>query len=391
MKPNPVTTARQFLGMISTRRAIAAAIAAVVAGGAAVAVGMREPAAAPATARPAAPSITVNVISPEPTSFDRALAASGTVMARDELVIGSDAAGVRLTAVLVEVGSVVRKGDLLARGDDAQLRAQLAQQVASLKNAQADHAQAEINLERTERLKDSGVYSLETMQTRRTAAASSAARVELAQAQLRELEVRLAQTRVVAPAAGVISKKLATVGAVVQPGNELFRLIRDGELEWLAELPSHSIASITPGTSARVLLDDGRTIDAKVRLVEPTMDTTTRNGLVHVMLPHGAPVKAGQHARGEILTGNARGLALPESSVMMRDGYAFVFKVGADNVARLVKIETGARRNGLVEVSAGVDTQAHIVGTGAGFVKDGDLVRVAPASAQRVARAGERS
>lgn len=373
------------------KHAAAAAIGAVLAGAAVFAVAMREPAPAQGKPRSAAPSITVNVVSPEPATFDRAVAASGTVAARDEMVIGSDATGVRLLEVLVEVGSVVRKGDLLARGDDAQLRAQLAQQEAALKQAQADHAQAEANWERSEKLKDSGVYSVETLQARRTALAASAAKVEFAQAQVRELQIRVGYTRIVAPAAGVISKKLATVGAVVQPGAELFRLIRDGQLEWLAELPSHSISRIAPGTAARVLLDDGRTIDAKVRLVAPTMDANTRNGLVHVALPPGAPVKAGQHVRGEMLVDNARVLALPESSVMMRDGYSFVYVVGSDNVARVSKIQTGARRDGLVEVSQGLNAQARVVGTGAGFVKDGDLVRIAPGNDSRFAQTGDRS
>jgi RND family efflux transporter MFP subunit len=326
----------------------------------------------------AVPSMTVRVLSPEQTVFDRAIAATGTVNARDELVIGSDAAGVRLMEVLVDVGSLVQKGQLLARGDDAQLLAQLAQQVAQVKQAQAEHVQAEANLERAENLKDSGVYSTETVQTRRTAAASAAAKLELAEAQRRELEVKISHTRVVAPAAGVIARRAATVGAVVQAGTELFRLIKDGELEWRAELPGHSLARIQAGSPVRILLDSGNAIEAKVRLVAPTIDAATRNGQVHVQLPQGVRLKAGGHARGEILIDNAQALALPEASVLTRDGYPFVYVVGADGIARLTKIETGSRQRGLVEVSAGLKPDARVVATGAGFVKDGDLVQVAP-------------
>lgn len=333
------------------------------------------------------PSLTVNVVSAQKAVFARAVAATGTVGARDELSIGSDAGGVRLLEVLVDVGSTVRKGDLLARADDAQLQAQLAQQTAQVKQAQAEHAQAVSNFERAERLGD--FFSVEAVQTRRTAVATAAAKLDLAQAQRRELEVRIGQTRVHAPSAGVISRRSATVGAVVQPGNELFRLIRDGELEWRAELPGHSLGSIVPGTPVRLLLDQGPSIEGRVRLVAPTIDTSTRNGVVYVALPRGTSFKAGAHARGEILIAAAQAPALPETAVLARDGYPFVYTVGPDSVARLKRIETGARQNGLVEVSGGLDAEARVVSTGAGFVKDGDLVRIAPRISPVTAQSGK--
>lgn len=383
---------RTTMKMPSRRRVLAVAIGAIVLGGAAMAIRGNEPPVPDehSVSRPV-PSMTVNVLSPTPTTFDRIISATGTVGARDELIVGSDASGVRLTDVLVDVGSQVRKGQLLARADDTELQAQLAQQEALIKQAQAEHEQARANLERAELLKDSGVYSVEAIQTRRTTAAAAIAKVELAIAQRRELEVKIARTRVVAPAAGVIAHRSATVGAVIQPGTELFRLIRDGELEWRAELPSHSLARVQPGSSARVMLDDGRPVEAKVRMIAPTIDAGTRNGLLYVSLPAGARFRAGAHAKGEILIDSAEALALPESSVLARDGYAFVYVVGSDEVARLTKIDTGGRQRGLVEITGGLTADARVVGTGAGFVKDGDLVRIAPGSEQRVAQMGEQS
>jgi RND family efflux transporter MFP subunit len=368
---------------------LAAAVAAAIVGGAAIAFSGK----AQSPKAPSGPvaSITVSVVSPAPIDFARSIAATGTVNARDELIIGSDANGVRLTQVLVDVGSVVQKGQLLARGDDAQLLAQLAQQEAMIKQAHADLAQAKANVERAEYLKDSGVYSFETVQTRRNTTASAFAKLEYAIAQRQELQVKIAHTRVLAPAAGIVSRKSATVGAVVQQGTELFRLIKDSELEWRAELPSHSLTRIDEGAIARIFTDSGEAITTRVRLVAPTIDAATRNGMVYVELPRGARLKAGGHARGEILIDNAKALSLPESAVLARDGYPFVFTVGADHIARLTKIETGARQNGLVEVSAGLAAEARVVATGAGFVKDGDLVRIAPATAASNASKGDRS
>lgn len=390
MKPYPSESTVKLYMMFTSRRGLALGMGVIALSTAALVLsGCGESTAKEKPAQSA--SMTVNVVTPAQTNFDRAIAATGTISPRDELIVGSDASGVRLMEVLVDVGSVVSKGQLLARADDAQLRAQLAQQEAQVKQAQIELTQAKDNLDRAERLKDSGVYSIETYRTRKTAAEAASAKVELTVAQRRELEVRVAHTRVVAPAAGIISRKSTTVGTVVQPGVEMFRLIRDGQLEWLAELPSHSIVKVKPGTQVRVSLDDGRTVDATVRLVAPTMDANTRNGLVYVTLPKNGSFKSGSHAKGEILIANALGLAVPESSVLTRDGYPFVYVVGSDEVARLVKIETGARQKGFVEVSGGLKPDARVVGTGAGFVKDGDLVRVAPESASRVAQAGGQS
>lgn len=351
---------------------LALSIGAIVSGAGIVALYSAQPAAAQKAAPVA--SITVAAITPEIVTFSRVIAATGTVNARDEMVIGSDASGVRLLEVLVDVGSEVKKGQLLARADDAQLQAQLAQQLAQLKNAQAEQAQAQANRERAERLTD--FFSVETVQTKRTAAATAAARLELAIAQRDELQVKIAQTRVFAPANGIISRKSATVGAVVQPGSELFRLISGGELEWRAELPSHSLAQVRPGAVVRIVLDNGDALHTTVRLVAPTMDTATRNGVVYVVLPKQTPLKAGAYARGEILLEQAEALSVPESSLVTRDGNAFVFVVSENSTARLAPVVPGTRQSGRVEIKAGLRVQDRIVGTGAGFVKDGDLVRI---------------
>jgi multidrug efflux pump subunit AcrA (membrane-fusion protein) len=70
-------------------------------------------------------------------------------------------------------------------------------------------------------------------------------------------------------------------------------------------------------------------------------------------------------------------LTLPEAVVFSRDGTPFVYVVGEDQKAKLTRIATGARQRGLVEVSSGLQPGARVVATGAGFVKDGERVRIA--------------
>lgn len=328
------------------------------------------PAGAPATA------LTVEVTRPERRTVARALHASGSVAAREELVIGSDANGVRLLEVRVDVGSTVRRGDLLARGDDAPLLAQRRQLEAQIKQARVELAQAESNFERADRIRDSGVYSPEALQTRRTAADAAAARLELALAQAAELDVRIAQARVIAPTGGVIARRSATVGSVMQPGLELFRLIRDDEIEWRAELPDQAIEQVKPGALAVVRIDATRTVQGKVRLVAPTVDPRTRNGIAYVSLPPRTPLRSGGHAQGEIRVGSAEVWTLPESALLSRDGQTYVYVIGADGAARATRVQTGVRQGGAVEV-IGLPAGTAVVTTGAGFVKDGERVRVA--------------
>ena len=267
------------------------------------------------------------------------------------------------------------KGELLARGDDAQLQAQLAQQLAQVKQAQAEHAQALANLERAERLTE--FFSVETVQTGapppRPPRLSSTCRRPA-----RELEVKIAQTRVLAPAAGIIAARTATVGAVVQPGTELFRLISDGELEWRAELPSHSLAQDLPGTPVRLRLDEGDGFEAKCGWSRPPSTCARATAWSTLLCPRRAVQGWRACARRD------PGRAAPRRSPCPRVGArARRLPLRLHRGRRLASPVSPASRpargsNGLVEVSAGLEREARVVGTGAGFVKDGDLVRIAP-------------
>jgi len=368
------------------RHRLAIALAAAIAGGGAfVVVGSGHDGARAAPATVAAPALTVGTVEPTLRTIQRTVSASGSVAARDELIVGSDAGGVRIVEVLVDVGDSVRKGQLLARGDDAQLLAQLAQQNAQIQQVRAERVQADANLERAERVEDSGLYSVEAVQTRRTAALQAAAKLDLAVAQRRELEVKIAHTRIVAPADGVVARRSATVGAVMQSGQELFRVLRDGELEWLAELPDHALARIRGGDRVQVAVDGAASVTGSVRMVAPTIDAKSRNGLVYVTLPKDAPLRPGGHARGEIVVAKASVLTLPESVVLTRDGQPFVYTLDEHAVAHLRRIETGERQGGVVEVTGGLPAGSVVVATGAGFVKDGERVRVATDPQQHAA------
>lgn len=327
------------------------------------------------------PALTVTLVSPQSAEWPLSIAASGNVVAWQEAIIGAEISGFRVVEVLANVGDSVRRGQLLARISSDNVAADAAQARAGLAEAQAMLAEARANAERARQVQASGALSAQQISQYLTAEQTAQARVTAAQASVQAAELRLAQTRVLAPDDGVISARSAAVGSLAQPGQEMFRLIRGNRLEWRAEVTAGELARIRPGMTALLQLPglDGR-VTGKVRMVAPTVDPQTRNALVYVDLPAGSGARAGMFARGELQLGKATALTLPQTAVVMRDGFSYAFRVGADNRVSEVKIEVGRRVGDRVEVTRGIGADTKVVASGVGFLADGDLVRVTEAA-----------
>lgn len=337
--------------------------------------------AQPASSPAAKPALTVSLITPQSGEWPQRLAANGNIAAWQEAVVGAESVGLRLTEVLVNVGDPVRKGQLLARLNTETIAADLAQAQASLAEARAAAEEAHANGNRARELGPTGVISAQQIQQWLTAEKTALARVEALKARLAADQVRLSQTRVLAPDHGVISARLATVGAVVQPGQELFRLIRGGRLEWRAEVHAADLARVKPGALAHVTPAGGRTIQGRVRVVAPAVDAATRNGVVYVDLPAPGDARAGMFARGEFDLGTTKALTLPQGAVVLRDGFSYVLRVDAQSKVLMTKIAVGRRIGDRIEIVSGLDPQAQVVAGGGGFLSDGDTVRVVEATA----------
>jgi RND family efflux transporter MFP subunit len=348
----------------------------------AAAAGAR-PAEAKASARPA---LTVALAAPQRIEWPQTLAANGNIVAWQEAVIGAELTGLRLTEVLVNVGDTVRRGQPLAKVATDTVAADLAQARAAVSEAEAALAEAKANAERSRQLQSQGFISPQATVQVLTAEQTTGARLAAARARVQAEEVRLAQTRIVAPDDGVISARAATVGSLTQPGQELFRLIRGGRLEWRAEVTGTELLKLTPGQRATLTLPGGTRIEGKVRAVAPAVDPATRNGIVYVDLPPASPARAGTFARGEFELGRGEALTLPQSAVVLRDGFAYVFLVGAENRVVQNKVEVGRRLGDRIEIMAGLPPSARVVETGAGFLADGDTVRVVDAAAVKSAQ-----
>jgi HlyD family secretion protein len=342
-----------------------------------------SPSAEPSATNSPRPALTVSLTNPRDADWPRTLAANGNVAAWQEAVIGAEISNYRLSAVLVNVGDRVAKGQVLARIADDNVAADLAQSSAAVAEAEANAAEAKFNAERARQLRASGFYSPQQAQQSITAELAAAARLEAARARKQNDELRLAQTQVRAPDAGIVSSRTATVGSLTQPGQELFRLIRGGRLEWRAEVTATELAQLKPGLPATIAGPAGSAVKGQVRMLGPTVDAASRNALIYVDLPESAAaagLRAGMFARGEIELGVSPALTLPQSAVVTRDGFSYVFVVaaGGDKVA-LTKVAVGRRVGERIEITGGLAADTQVVASGAGFLADGDTVRVVAA------------
>jgi HlyD family secretion protein len=325
------------------------------------------------------PALTVTVTTAQRALLASTLAATGSVQPWQEASVGAEGAGWRLAEVLVQVGDQVRKGQLLARFDTRVAEADLAQQRATVLEVEAALAEAAANAQRARELQPSGMISAQQFTHALTAERTLRARLEAQRAGVHAQELRLAQGQVLAPDDGVISARGATVGAVAPPGQELFRLIRQGRLEWRAEVPAVDLGRVRAGQRVRLTPVGAEAVTGRVRMVAPTVDPVTRNGLVYVELAVGlgaSGLKAGQFARGEFEAGQGEALMLPQSAVVLRDGFSWAFVLGPDQKVRQTKVGTGRREGERVEITSGLPADARVVASGAGFLADGDTVRV---------------
>jgi RND family efflux transporter MFP subunit len=338
-------------------------------------------------AQPASkPALTVSVVQPAQRLWAQSVSASGHVVAWQESSIAPEVGGLRIVALDANVGDRVKKGQRLAQLNAVTLEAELAQTRASVAEARAGLAQAKAEAERARQLQAAGMMSASQAAAQITAETTAAARLVSAEAALRISQVRLGQARIVAPDDGVISARNAAVGSLSNPGQELFRLIRQGRLEWRAELSADQLADIKPGMAATLQTPGGHRAAGTVRSVAPALDPRSLTGIVYVDLDPArlADARAGYFARGQIALGQRAALTLPQTAVLLREGFHYVFRVLPNGKVAQTKVTVGRREGGEVEITSGLAANAAVVESGVAFLADGDTVRVVarPAAAK---------
>ena len=333
---------------------------------------------------------------------DRVLT-NGMIMAVEEVLVAPQVEGLAIESLEADIGDQVEAGSVLATLSDDQLILQRSQLDANKAKALASIAQLEAQLaevqstaretvktaERARQLADQGTYS--TVQAEQAEAQATAARarilsveesikvaeadVTLIDAQIRDVELRLARTEVKAPVSGVIAARGARVGAIASAASgPLFTIIKDDRLEMRADIAEADMHRIAEGQTVRIhLIGAADPVEGVVRLIEPTLNTTTRLGLARIEIMDGANLRAGMFADAEIIVAERKALTVPMTSVNMgRDG-ADVLKI-EDGIARRTAVTTGIREGGKVEIVEGLAPGDLIVAKAGAFVRDGDRI-----------------
>ena len=324
-------------------------------------------------------SQTVTVAAAALRNLPRTVTASGTISAWEEVPVGAETGGLTATAVYVDEGRYVRQGQPLVQLNDALLRAQLRQQQAAVQSADANAARDQAALDRAQELKERGFLSQASLDTALANKRSSDANAAAARAALSETRTRLAQATIRAPVSGLVISRNVTRGQIVSAGSELFRIVRDGRLELDAQVPETDLALVRSGQSAAVSSDQVGETTGTVRIVTPEVDPETRLGVARISLAGGGGFRPGMFARAQIDVGANPAVTVPTAAVLYRENRPGVYVLDNQSRARFrpVVIQTRAAEWTAVD---GVQAGARVIVQGAGFLGEGDRVRVAPAA-----------
>lgn len=316
----------------------------------------------------------------------RTVLVSGPVTAYEEMQLGVEISGQRVTALPVDVGQWVKKDQVLLQLDHRTLDSELAQADASLRQAQASQELARMNYERSAKLAAQQLISASSLDELRANRINAEAQTATARAARDAAKLRRDFADLRAPADGLISKRLVQPGQVVSAGTELLRLIRDGRLEWRAELPENQLADVAVGNTIE-LRYAGQVVTGSIRAVTPGVDAQTRTGTLYADLPTPGPLKPGVYVEGRIVTGDGQALTIPTAAIVQRDGHNYVFTVTDKQQASRHRVSTGQAVQGRTAILEGLKAGDQVVVDGAGFLGEGDRVRVVSASKADAAKA----
>lgn len=332
-----------------------------------------------------------------------ALVVSGTLVARDEVLLAAEVEGLRIVELLADEGDNVTAGQVLARLARDTVTVQLAQNDAALARSEAGIAQARNQivqaeatavearaaLARTQALKLTGNATQEILDQRTSLARGAEARLAAAQdglalaqadmaqtrAQRKELDLRLARTEIRTPVAGIVSRRTARVGTNTALGGEaLFRIIVNGEVELEAEVLEMHLPRLSVGAPVEVFAASGRSVTGRVRLLPAEVDRTSRIGRVRIALPRDPDLRIGAFARARVIIARRDAVAVPSSAVVFGEGGATVQTLRDDKVV-VLPVTVGITAEGYSEIRTGLSDGQVVVARAAGFLRQGDTVR----------------
>jgi HlyD family secretion protein len=338
----------------------------------------------------------------ERTLVDRVIV-TGTIQAIEEVYVQPQVEGLRIEDLKADVGDIVKAGDVLATlatdalvlqksqflANRAKVEAVTAQLQAQVLEAEANEAEAIRQAERAEGLVKSKAVAVGQAEQLRATATASSARVNSAEqaivannadlkvidAQIDDLDLKLARTDVKTTVAGVISAKNAKIGAIAAgAGSPLFTLIRDNAIELNADVSEADLLKLKPGQPVHMTVAGTSTrIEGKVRTIDPVINATTRLGTVKISIDDPDIARIGMYASAEVVVSDRKVLTLPLTAVTSEDGGMVVRRV-VDGIVTMTKVKTGVQDGDFIEIAEGLKAKDIVVEKAGAYVRNGDKV-----------------
>jgi RND family efflux transporter MFP subunit len=319
---------------------------------------------------------TVSVVVPGRSQVARIVTASGALAARRDQPVGVAGEGGLVRAVLVDAGSWVGQGQVLATIDRSVQSQQAAQLAASVQAARADAALAQNEYERSQALVGRGFVSKADLDRKKAARDAAAARVNVAQAQLNATRAQIGRLDIRAPTSGLVLARNIEVGQVVSSGSgALFRLAKGGEMEMKAQMSQQDLAFVRAGMPASVTpIGSDRSFSGSVWQVAPVIDPTSRQGEVRITVPYDPAIRPGGFAEAKISAGATTAPLLPQSAVLSDEKGNYVYIINGKNEVERREVKIGNVDDQGVTIAQGLSGQESVVLSAGPFLNPGQKV-----------------
>jgi RND family efflux transporter MFP subunit len=319
---------------------------------------------------------TVSVLVPGRQTVDRVISATGNLAARREMPVGVAGEGGMVTQVLVEPGSWVRAGQVLATVDRRVQAQQVNALAAQIGVAEADVRLAQANLDRAQALVARGFISKADIDRLTSTRDAARARVSVARAQLAQERASTSRLDIRSPEAGLVLERRVEPGQIVSAGSGmLFRVAKGGEFELLARLGEGDLTRLTVGQRATVVpVGSQQAFPGQIWQMSPVIDPQTRQGIARISLPYDKALRPGGFASARIVSGAAAVPLLPESAIQSDAKGSYVLVVGAGNKVERRDVKIGDVSDAGVTILEGLTGQEAVVSSAGAFLNPGEKI-----------------
>ena len=333
------------------------------------------------------------------------LTVTGSFAAGELVLVTPQVEGLAITEILAEEGDIVKKGQVLAKLDGSstdikilQTKANMAKNDTSIKQAQNQIAQAKINddraqadLNRTKKLRSTGVATVEQFDQRQAAADLTNAQLQAGNlslesakadrlgldATMKDLQLQKSRTEIKAPVDGFISRRTAQVGGIASASKEaMFNIVQESTLKLLAEVAESDLPKVQIGQKATIVVNGiAKPVQGEVKLIGREVNETTRIGIAHIKVLEDTKIPIGSFGRATIALAASDGVVLPLTAVTFGEDGPTV-QIVENNKVKVRKVITGLVSTTEIEITDGLKEGESVVARAGTFVRDGDTVTV---------------